>query len=203
MDALKFAEFFSLKYLPYGLKMLPWQYLDAARYCRYDFLWFCKTALWLEISIFSLNQSKWYENLLEFTSWGKYQVRKVSVILLVMTLVWFFMFFFRTAPWNGWSAGAEVWPLEVPDMKGSGISKNLSLRGLNKLRKEDQVFSVLDKNFIFYKMFFIFVSCYQSPPIFCWGLELGPADVFDKSTFGILGRHVRRFLGSNCQNSKV
>ena len=90
MDALKFAEFFSLKYLPYGLKMLPWQYLDAARYCRYDFLWFCKTALWLEISIFSLNQSKWYENLLEL---GKYQVRKVSVILLVMTLVWFFMFF--------------------------------------------------------------------------------------------------------------
>ena len=72
-------------------------------------------------------------------------------------------------------------------MKGSGISKNLSLGGLNKLRKEDQVFSVLDKNFFFYKMFFIFVSCYQSPPIFCWGLELGPADVFDKSTFGILG----------------
>ena len=94
MDALKFAEFFSLKYLLYGLKMLPWQYLDAARYCRYDFLWFCKTALWLEISIFSLNQSKWYENLLEFTSLGKYQVRKVSVILLVMTLVWFFMFFY-------------------------------------------------------------------------------------------------------------
>ena len=115
-----------------------------------------------------------------------------------------FYVFFRTAPWSGWSAGAEVWPLEVPDMKGSGISKNLSLRGLNKLRKEDQVFSVLDKNFIFYKMFFIFVSCYQSPPIFCWGLELGPADVFDKSTFGILGRKtVRRFLGSNCQNSKV
>ena len=136
MDALKFAEFFSLKYLPYGLKMLPWQYLDAARYCRYDFLWFCKTALWLEISIFSVNQSKWYENLLEFTSLGKYQVRKVSFILLVMTLVWFFMFFSelhreavgpqvqRSGPWRSLTWRGVV----SPRISASGDSTNSGRR---------------------------------------------------------------------------